>query len=209
MKRLMPILLALCALSYSWTISNAFTHSSSESLSPKDRIEVFETIWKTINDNYYNSSFNGVDWVAVRERYRPRIDPAKTEPEFYALIKQMVRELHDLHTAFMTPTDQSLDTGLSVNQVEGKVAIMRVAADSEAAKAGVQPGMIVRQINGKPVAERIAQLRAALGHSSSDQADHFVIFEKKGRGLGYETMALEMSEFQKMDGGLSCLSIRW
>jgi dimethylargininase len=28
-------------------------------------------------------------------------------------------------------------------------------------------------------------------------------------GLGYQTMALEMSEFQKMDGGLSCLSLRF
>lgn len=29
------------------------------------------------------------------------------------------------------------------------------------------------------------------------------------QGLGYQTIALEMSEFQKMDGGLSCLSIRF
>jgi dimethylargininase len=29
------------------------------------------------------------------------------------------------------------------------------------------------------------------------------------RRLGYETIALEMSEFQKMDGGLSCLSLRF
>jgi dimethylargininase len=27
--------------------------------------------------------------------------------------------------------------------------------------------------------------------------------------LGYQTIALEMSEFQKMDGGLSCLSLRF
>ena len=27
--------------------------------------------------------------------------------------------------------------------------------------------------------------------------------------LGYRTIALDMSEFQKMDGGLSCLSLRW
>jgi dimethylargininase len=33
--------------------------------------------------------------------------------------------------------------------------------------------------------------------------------EAKLRGSGYETMALEMSEFEKMDGGLSCLSLRW
>jgi dimethylargininase len=34
-------------------------------------------------------------------------------------------------------------------------------------------------------------------------------FEEKLRKLGYQTVALEMSEFQKMDGGLSCLSLRW
>ena len=28
-------------------------------------------------------------------------------------------------------------------------------------------------------------------------------------GLGYEVTALEMSEYRKMDGGLSCLSVRW
>jgi dimethylargininase len=37
----------------------------------------------------------------------------------------------------------------------------------------------------------------------------FPKFEKQLCGLGYETIALEMSEFRKMDGGLSCLSIRF
>lgn len=36
-----------------------------------------------------------------------------------------------------------------------------------------------------------------------------VAFERKLRGLRYRTITLEMSEFQKMDGGLSCLSLRW
>jgi dimethylargininase len=27
--------------------------------------------------------------------------------------------------------------------------------------------------------------------------------------LGYDTIALEMSEYRKLDGGLSCLSLRW
>ncbi|HXI25332.1 MAG TPA: hypothetical protein VNG71_15820 [Pyrinomonadaceae bacterium] len=35
------------------------------------------------------------------------------------------------------------------------------------------------------------------------------LFAAKLRDLVYETIALEMSEFQKMDGGLSCLSVRW
>jgi dimethylargininase len=34
-------------------------------------------------------------------------------------------------------------------------------------------------------------------------------WEGKLRELGYQTLALEMGEFQKMDGGLSCLSLRF
>lgn len=34
-------------------------------------------------------------------------------------------------------------------------------------------------------------------------------FERMLRDMGYQTIALEMTEFQKMDGGLSCLSLRF
>ena len=37
----------------------------------------------------------------------------------------------------------------------------------------------------------------------------FPAFEKSLRDAGYQTIVLEMSEFQKMDGGLSCLSLRF
>ena len=33
--------------------------------------------------------------------------------------------------------------------------------------------------------------------------------ESKLSDLGYQIISLEMSEFQKMDGGLSCLSLRF
>jgi dimethylargininase len=29
------------------------------------------------------------------------------------------------------------------------------------------------------------------------------------RGLGHDVLEIEMSEYRKMDGGLSCLSVRW
>lgn len=37
----------------------------------------------------------------------------------------------------------------------------------------------------------------------------YPVLDGKLRELGYQTITLEMSEFQKMDGGLSCLSLRW
>ncbi|HEV8370236.1 MAG TPA: arginine deiminase family protein [Pyrinomonadaceae bacterium] len=40
-------------------------------------------------------------------------------------------------------------------------------------------------------------------------ASGFPLFEKQIRELGYKTISIDMSEFQKMDGGLSCLSLRY
>lgn len=37
----------------------------------------------------------------------------------------------------------------------------------------------------------------------------YPIFEGTLRKMGYQTIALDMTEFQKMDGGLSCLSLRF
>ena len=40
-------------------------------------------------------------------------------------------------------------------------------------------------------------------------AEGYPIFAGALKELGYQTIALDMSEFQKMDGGLSCLSLRF
>jgi dimethylargininase len=40
-------------------------------------------------------------------------------------------------------------------------------------------------------------------------AEGYPVFTGKLRGLGYKTIELEMTEFEKMDGGLSCLSLRF
>jgi dimethylargininase len=40
-------------------------------------------------------------------------------------------------------------------------------------------------------------------------ASGFPGLEIRLRALGYDVVPLEMSEFRKMDGGLSCLSLRW
>lgn len=40
-------------------------------------------------------------------------------------------------------------------------------------------------------------------------ADGYPRLRKKLSKLGYETLSLDVSEFQKMDGGLSCLSLRF
>src|SRR3989442_1725248 len=63
---------------------------ASDQLSPSERVEVFDEVWQTINENYYDAKFNGVNWQAVRERYRPLIDRESTDQGFYDLVKRIV-----------------------------------------------------------------------------------------------------------------------
>jgi C-terminal processing protease CtpA/Prc len=152
-----------------------------EALSSKERIEVFETVWKTINDEYYDPTFNGVNWSAARERYRPRVEAAKGDEEFYAVISEMLLDLRDLHTSFVAPDIQPRSSGISVYEVENKIVVVNVDPDSDAARAGVKAGMIVRTFDGKPIGERVSQLRTNLGHWSNQQAYRYI--SSQGRKL--------------------------
>jgi carboxyl-terminal processing protease len=156
---------------------------SSERLSNKDRIEIFEEVWTTINEKYYDASFNGVDWRALRERYRPLIEGASADDEFYAILKRMVGELHDAHTRFSTPEErrererlEAVSAGVSIFEVEGKPVIVAVDPDSDAARRGVERGMLVVTIDGKPVAQRLAEAGARVAGSSTDRAVRLRIY---------------------------------
>jgi C-terminal processing protease CtpA/Prc len=148
-----------------------------EALSKKDRLDAFEDIWETINEKYYDPSFNGVNWRAVRESYRPLIERASSDEDFYVLLKRMVGELHDAHTRFSTPEErrererfEAVSAGVAIFEVEGKPVIVGVEPDSDASRAGVEEGMLALEIDGKPIADRLADARARVAGSSTDRA---------------------------------------
>ena len=151
--------------------------SSSNTLSSKERVELFEQVWKTIGEKYYDPSFNGVDWKSVRERYRPRVDAVAGDEEFYDLLNQMAGELRDAHTRVRSPlqnrnrkNQQATSAGVLLFEVEGSSVVFDVAPDSDAARAGVTVGMVVRTIDGRPVEDALASARREVGTSSSERA---------------------------------------
>ena len=129
-----------------------------ERLTTKDRKEVFEKVWKEIHDHYYDASYNGVDWDEVHRRYAPLVEATKADQEFYALMSQMTSELHDAHTRFSSPEQwknfrrqQGVTVGFAVDDLDGKTVVTSVIPGTEAAHAGIEPGMIVLRINDTPI----------------------------------------------------------
>jgi carboxyl-terminal processing protease len=172
----------------------------SEQLSAEDRREVFEDVWKMIDEKYYDPSFNGVNWSTVHDRYAPLIDKATSDEEFYTLLKRMVGELRDAHTRFHTPRerrerklDQGTSAGVTLYEVEGRTVVVSVDSSSEAARAGVEEGMLVRTVDGKPIEARLAEAQKTVGGSSSERAFKLRLYRKIIDGDPGTTFALGLA----------------
>ena len=173
-------------------------------LSTKDRAQVFDKVWKEINERFYDPKFRGVNWNEVRQRYEPLVASARSDEEFYELIKRMTGELHDAHTRFSTPAEwqiqkkhEGVSPGFTAEEIDGKMVVSEVRPDSDPARAGIEPGMIILTLDGRPIAERMAEAKSKLLPSSSDRADRLHLYRAVFGGPPNGTAKLGL---QRADG---------
>jgi carboxyl-terminal processing protease len=186
--------------------------AAKQRLTAKDRKEVFEKVWKEIHDHYYDASYNGVDWNEVHRRYAPLVEATKRDQDFYALMSQMTSELHDAHTRFNSPEQwknfrrqQGVTVGFSVDDVDGKTVITHVIPGTDAARAGIEPGMVVLRVDGTPVAERIAEIEKKRLPSSSERATRWFIYNRVFAGPADTPVKVSL---QRGDGSVFEASVR-
>lgn len=66
-------------------------------ITPEESLADFDAAWKLINDTHFDTEFNGVDWAANREKFRPRAAVATTRNETRAVIGAMLDTLGQSH----------------------------------------------------------------------------------------------------------------
>lgn len=131
---------------------------------PEGRLAVFDDIWETIEDRYYDPRFNGVNWQAKRTSVRPAAAKATSTHEFYELMRQMIASLRDAHTRVYSP-DEKFDwwnprfvtVGLGVREIGNVPVVMQVEPNSAAAKTSIRAGDVIVSIDNIPVAKFIEQ----------------------------------------------------
>ena len=121
------------------------------------RLAVFEDVWRTIHERYYDPTFHGVDWEAARQEFRPLAADAQSNEELYAVLRRMIGELHDAHTRIYSPDEKFdwqhpryISVGLSVREVGGQAVVVAVERNSEAERAGLHAGDLISSIDDEP-----------------------------------------------------------
>jgi carboxyl-terminal processing protease len=64
---------------------------------------VFDEVWQVVQEHFFDPRLNGLDWPAVRTRYRPSLLAAGSADARAAVINAMLAELHASHTEYLLP----------------------------------------------------------------------------------------------------------
>ena len=142
--------------------------------------KIFTEVWQTVNDNFYDSKFNGVDWQALKQKYELPVTKANSKEEAANLINQMLGELKTSHTRLYIPEEpayyqvlgifaprnpdlqQQLKNifpqgkieysgiGIFTKEINGKKFISGVLDGSPAANAGLLAGDRIINVEGRP-----------------------------------------------------------
>ena len=169
-----------------WTIQIASPHVSLAAAddstlistsTTEGRLAVFDDVWETIDERYYDPQFHGVDWQRSRTTFRTAAAKANSSREFYDVIRKMISALRDAHTRVYAP-DEKFDwwnprfitLGFTIREVEGWPTVVQVDRTSQAAKNGVRPGDVLTKIDDIPAKEFIRQKLQTPGLASDASA---------------------------------------
>ena len=146
------------------------------------RLAVFDDVWETIQERYYDPTHNGINWLAKRNTFRPAAAKATSTYELYELLRQMLASLKDAHTRVYSP-DEKFDwwspryvtVGLTVREVEGVPIVVHVEPDSAAARSGVRTGDAIVSLDDVPVANVVSSRLANAGPRTDETARYRTI----------------------------------
>jgi carboxyl-terminal processing protease len=110
-------------------------------------LAVFEEVWRTVRDHFYDPTFRGLDWATIREKYRPLAAAATSDAEHSAVINRMLSELAASHTGHYTASDPAYFQLLDIFSGALRNSLRRVFPDGQVKYPGI--GIFTRELDGK------------------------------------------------------------
>ena len=128
-------------------------------------IASYEMVWQTVNEHHFDSTFGGLDWNEIHDRYYELVGNVEDDVSFVKIVNKMLAELQLSHYAVFhmkekaasgSPLISGGSIGLDIRLIDNKVIVTSVRPDFPAAASGLKTGYLVRSIDGIPVEQIIA-----------------------------------------------------
>lgn len=166
-------------------LAGALPSPAQPALTPAQRqlnIDSFEMVWQTVRDKHWDPKLGGLDWQAIHDELRPKVEKAATLDEARAVMSDMLGRLKQTHfgivpgeayqemgaiTADADSSPRDGSPGIAPRVIDGHVLVTSLQPDSPAATAGVKPGWEILRIDGKDLAPGLAKIRDSLSSQPS------------------------------------------
>jgi len=122
-----------------------------------NRIDLFEQIWSTVNEHFYDQKFNGIDWDKKRLEYKTKIEGCDNTNSFILLLNKMLFELNSSHcgVGLVSELDKVVspyifsngEIGIDIRIISNKIIITNVVKNSPADIAQIKTGYIIEKVD--------------------------------------------------------------
>lgn len=133
-------------------------------ISQSDQLEILRDIGDIVEEVYVYPDFNGRDWMEIESRYRSKIEAGLGTEEFYFEMENMIEELGDEHSFFLSPLDvrraeaelrgENEYVGIGIyskpDPARGSLVVISVLPGSSAESAGIQGHDSIQLVDGLP-----------------------------------------------------------
>jgi carboxyl-terminal processing protease len=138
-------------------------------------LQSFEYVWTAIRDKHWQTKPGGLDWQAIHDEFKPKIEAADSMDAVRAVMSQMLARLHQTHFGIV-PADlysnvdasgsSDVTTGIDVRVIGAQVLVTSVESGSSAAAQGVRPGWEILKIAGADLAPVVAEMNTTYAGST-------------------------------------------
>lgn len=130
---------------------------------PNEWAQMFDDAWRTMKYRFYDAKMHGMDWDAMRAKYRPLVEYVGDRQELLNIVNEMIGELNASHTGAAPPPGGGREPGavstghlgveLEPDATAGRYRVTYIYEDGPADKdwVKVKVGDYLIAIDGKPV----------------------------------------------------------
>ena len=142
-------------------VATTLLASSNGQENMSQNVEILNTIWETMNTQYFDSTFNGLNWQAEYDYYKPIVESCESSDSLFHYLNKMLFKLNVSHLFALPPGYEDeigspqlfLDgtVGIDLRLINGEAIIISVKKNSVAFNSDIKPGYRLIEVNGKTI----------------------------------------------------------